>query len=130
MSAWYYVIDGNPAFLMEEDDAQPGRPLDWDAAMACVQGTGGTVDEHGAELKLPGLWVQVEPVDDGEDEEIRGVGFNVGTSGTGDDTEGMAQLVKLMLAVADAVGGRAWSDDQQRWLTPADVDGARRGDPI
>jgi len=130
MSAWYYVINGDPAFLTEEEDATPARPIAWSDALAVVdsQLSAAGPEADTEDFELPGLWVQLEPVDD--DGEVRGIGFNVGLSGAGDDQEGMAQLVKLMLAVADAVGGRAWSDDQQRWLSPDDIDGARRGDPV
>ena len=50
MSAWYYVVDGDPAFLTAEpaDGAAPGRPIAWPAALAAVRaGLGGATLQDG-----------------------------------------------------------------------------------
>ncbi len=128
MSAWYYVVDGDPAFLTAEpaDGAEPGGPISWPAALAAVQRClGGAVAtvEDGC-FELPGLVVEAEPLD--EDGVARGVGFLVSLSDAGDACESMARLVALMLGVAGELGGRVWSDDAQRWLGEDDVERARR----
>lgn len=131
MSAWYYVIDGDPEFLTAEpgDDVQLGRPIDWADAVASLRRHASSLGSNDTlDFDLPGLHVEAEPVDD--DGEVRGVAFHVGTTSSPGSSDGMAKLVELMLAVGADLNARAWSDDQQRWLDRDDVERGRRDDPV
>lgn len=131
MSAWYYVIDGSPEFLTAEpgDDVQLGGLIEWTDALSALRRHASSLGSNDPlDFDLPGVHVQVEPVDD--DGAVRGVAFHVGTSSSLGANEGTAQLVELIVAVAADLNASAWSDDQQRWLDVDDVERARRDEPV